>query len=238
MLLVLLACQPSEEDRILHWTDDDPPADSAETGSPDTPDTPGCIDGRVDLGFTCIDAYEAVVSGDPGHPDQGTAWPDGSTAATARPLRGANPTEHLTWYQAYAVCANDGGRLCTWEEWRDACDGSSGDGGVTFPWGEEPHPVERCVVAEADGGTRWTGTQPAGSLPDCAGPNRVFDQMGNLWEWVDLGRVDADGRPVAGKVGGAWYAGHGSAICDGEPITEHPPDFEGAIGFRCCRDPG
>lgn len=238
MLLFLLACQHAEEDSILHWKDDDPPVDTADTdtaggtGEPaDPPETSPCID----LGFTCIDPYEAIVSGDLGHPDQGTSWPDGSTTAVAVSRPGVEPAEHLTWYQAFAACENAGAHLCTWEEWRDACDGWAGVGGTTFPWGEKPHSVERCVVAEADGSTRWTSAQPTGSMPDCAGPTGVYDQMGNVWEWVDIGEVDDDGRPVPGKVGGAWYAGYGSAICGGEPNTQHDPDFEGAIGFRCCR---
>jgi hypothetical protein len=148
------------------------------------------------------------------------------------------PTTLVTWYDAVDACAADGRHLCTWEEWRDACDGTPGDGGSTFPWGDTPEPETICALADPDGTTTWSELQPTASLSECATSDGVYDQMGNAWEWVDLGRVDDSGVPVPGKVGGAWYAGHANARCDVDPMDEHPPDFRGTIGFRCCVAPG
>lgn len=244
MLLLLLACHAPVEDPS-------PPADSAPADSAtdtadtadtgDTADTAApsrCPTGMVDLGALCMDAVEVSVVGELGHADQGTAWPDGSTTATSRAVPYAVPDAHVSWYQAVAICANTGAHLCTWDEWRDACDGVPGDGGSTYPWGEEPSPEGRCALADADGTTDFDGAQPAGSMAGCTGANGVYDQIGNLWEWVDLGEVGPDGRPVAGKVGGAWYAGYGNGLCPAAPSTEHGPEFEGSIGFRCCVAPG
>lgn len=202
----------------------------AACAAPDA-DTGGCPSGAALIDGFCIDAYEAVATGDPGHADQGADFPDGSTTAHASAEPGVAPTEHITWYQAFAVCAESGRHLCTVEEWQAAC------GASAYPWGDSPDPVEVCAVANPDGTTAWSGTQPTGSLPDCASPAGVHDQIGNLWEWADPGLRDDAGLPVTAKLGGAWYAGGGDAACHVAAHDEHPPDFDGSIGFRCCSEP-
>lgn len=232
MLAFLLACAPDPTRYRGYGVED--------TGTPTTT-TPGtingCVPGMARVGDVCIDVVEASYEGELGNPDQGAGYPTGTTtgAATVRP--GEAPATNITWYQAFGVCENAGKHLCRWEEWRDACDGESGAGGERFPWGSEPEPETVCALVNQDGTTGWDGLVPTGSLAGCRTDEGVFDQVGNAWEWVDLQAWHADGVPLAGKVGGAYYAGYANGACDEPAMTEHPPYFAGTIGFRCCVDP-
>lgn len=193
--------------------------------------------GPSDAPLYCIDAYEdQVVPDGLGNADQGAGFPDGSTLSPARSVAGMLPTVNVTFYQAVAACEVAGKHLCTPAEWTDACDGTPGEGGTVFPWGDEPLPDEVCAAAHADGTTDIPGLAETGAYPACRTPSGVYDLAGNAWEWVDPQETGEDGLPVTGKVGGAWYAGGGSTHCGDAPNTEHPPSFEGTIGVRCCFD--
>ena len=194
----------------------------------------------------CIDAYEERASGEPGRVDQGAGWPDGSTLAVPLSEAGAEPTVGFSWYQAASACRNAGKHLCTVAEWEDACDGRLGPGGRDFPWGGYPDPAARCFTQATSGEARVHRAQPSGSAPDCRNEAGVFDQIGNVWEWADPGVVRPDGTPVTAKLGGAYYSGRSpglpkgapdAARCDAELALEHPPTFNGSIGFRCCQAP-
>ncbi len=189
-----------------------------------------CPAHMAQLGDLCIDAFEATITGDLGASDQGAAWPDGSTTAVASSQAGVLPALHLSWYQAFAACENAGKHLCTVDEWQAAC------GSTLWPWGDAPPAVELCAVAADDGTSAWSDVQPTGSLSACRSPEGVFDQMGNAWEWADPLETGEDGRPIAGKLGGAYYAGGGSALCPAQVNTEHAPEFDGTIAARCCRE--
>lgn len=223
----LSACAGPHEPDLRHGSADN--ADTADTA--DTGWDGPCPPGMALVGDTlCIDVVEASVTGELGTADQGAAFPDGSTTAVAEPVVGVVPTINLTWYQAWAACDNAGKRLCSAEEWQTAC-----ADGTLYPWGDSPTPDEVCAVPAADGSGAWDELQPTASLPGCVGPAGVYDQMGNAWEWADGGRED-DGTPIAAKLGGAYYAGGGNALCVAAPNTEHAPDFEGTIAARCCTD--
>ena len=125
----LPACAGSpDKDRV----DDDTSADSA---------TAPCPTGSVAVADFCIDAWETSVHGEAGNVDQGVDFPDGTTTATSEATSGVSPTEHISWYQAYAVCAVDGRHLCSVDEWQTAC------GTATWPWGDSPDALDVCAVA-------------------------------------------------------------------------------------------
>jgi hypothetical protein len=218
LLALLVACTPPETD-----TGPAPVDDTADTG----PLTP-CPTGMVQVGDFCIDAFEATITGDPGPTDQLDAWPDPMGDGVAEPVVGVLPTVPLSWYQARSACLNAGKHLCTVDEWRTAC------GEDPFPWGNEPLPDQVCAVPSLDGSTEWSELQPTGSLPDCRSPSGIFDQLGNAWEWADPGQLDEDLVPTTAKLGGAFYAGEGSANCQFEPNTDHEPEFSGTVAARCC----
>lgn len=232
--VLLAACAPESTDRITYGSHDDSAADDSATddSAGDTSSAGPCPVGAVPVGDLCIDAWETTVTGDLGNTDQGADFPDGSTTATSTAVPGVIPTIHVTWYQAYATCAASGRHLCTVDEWQAAC------GSSTWPWGDSPNASEVCAVANADGTTKWTDTQPTGSLPSCVSPEGVYDQVGNAWEWADPGVTGDDGLPITAKLGGAWYAGAGDAACGIRAHDEHPPSFDGTIGFRCCSQGG
>lgn len=175
------------------------------------PAEPPCPADMTEVGDGCISTWEITVEG-----GVASAIPD------------VLPTIHLTWYDAVDACVAADAHLCTVREWQAAC----GDG--PYPWGAEPAATEVCAVADPDGSTAWDTLQATGALPDCRSPAGVYDQIGNAWEWADP-ETTVDGLPVTAKLGGAYYTGGGSALCTAEPITEHPPDFEGTISARCCR---
>ena len=69
-------------------------------------------------------------------------------------------------------------RLASFSEWQDAGDGILGDGGTLYPWGDEPHSGQ-CIL-----GSGYESFQASGSAQDCHSVFGVFDQIGNIWEWV------------------------------------------------------
>ncbi|MEN9785811.1 MAG: hypothetical protein RLZZ299_1075 [Pseudomonadota bacterium] len=202
--------------------------DTAGEGTPDP-----CPPGMALVGAFCIDTVETTVEGERGNADQGTAWPDGSTTAVARPVHGVVPSVQLSWYQAWAACDNAGKHLCTVEEWNTACSPE----GWTYPWGDSPAGQERCPLASNDNVPATDALQPTASYPGCVSPQGVHDMVGNAWEWADPGETADDGRPVTAKLGGAHYHGGGSGLCGDPPHTEHPPEFDGSIAARCCVAP-
>lgn len=209
--LILLACA------------DEPVPRAPDSGADTAPESP-CDAGMVQVDAFCIDAWEPTITGERGNVDQGAGFPDGSTTALSEALPGVVPTTNVSWYQSWAICDNAGKHLCTVLEWQQAC------GAAVFPWGDAPEAAEVCAVE----GAAYTALQPTGSLPDCRGPTGIHDQIGNAWEWADPVTTLDDGTPLTAKLGGAWYAGAGNALCPVPPFSGHPPEFEGTIVGRCC----
>ena len=69
-------------------------------------------------------------------------------------------------------------RLASFQEWQDAGDGILGAGGTLYPWGDEPH-SDQCIM-----GSGYESFQASGAATDCYSVFGVFDQIGNIWEWV------------------------------------------------------
>ncbi len=166
----------------------------------------------------CVDRFELTYGS--GLPAQGRA--------------GVTPAEHITFRQASGLCSRRNARLCTTQEWMDACDGWPGPGGRLFPWGDLPH-AGQCPLGLPAGGPT-THIQHSGTWPQCITEEGTADLVGNLWEWVDP-QLPPDVPPRAGKIGGSFYTGAERGDCFSPPDTSHPIDFEGSIGLRCCGDP-
>jgi len=227
-----------------------------------------------------VDAYAGPPApGTGAHPlIAGTGWNalwTGSTPPTAAALRSnlkcgvtwqtwsdtpgateASPINCVGWYEAFAFCAWDGGRLPTEAEWEYASAG--GDENRLYPWGNAAP-----TVALASYECRFSGGPScdvadlplAGSTPAGNGRWGHRDLGGSLWEWVYDG-FDA-----------GWYGGGGATCTNCTNIPSLPPlsslhalrggDFLGdhsylratirdnappygrghARGFRCARRP-
>ena len=212
-------------------------------GDPIIPDDPYCPQGMVsvrddlDEPQYCIDIFEVSLSeGILGNADQGLDWPDESITAYALSEANVIPATLFSWYQAVALCQNAGKYLCSTQEWKDACDGDILSNGQNFPYGNRW--VENyCAARLGESEQVYDELQPTGSHLECRSPFGTYDQIGNAWEWTDSLISNEDGIPITHKMGGSYYSGGGNLACNNSPVTDHPPDFSGTIGTRCCTTP-
>jgi formylglycine-generating enzyme required for sulfatase activity len=148
-------------------------------------------------------------------------------APQGAPASPNEPAVHVTWDEAQAYCAAQGGRLPSRNEWAAAAyteqrtDPADGfERGVTYayPVGETPEGMNNNRCAHVPVGT----TKP--------GVNGLFDMGGNVWEWL-AERRGAD----ALTAGGSWWYGPEKTR---EPGMQWKPAafFAVYVGFRCAYD--
>ncbi|MEC7240145.1 MAG: SUMF1/EgtB/PvdO family nonheme iron enzyme [Myxococcota bacterium] len=193
----------------------------------------GFVVAQTTSGAFCISAYEmSMTEGQLGKKDQGAAFPDGSTRIEGLvSAPGLRPTM-TSWYQAFAACETQGWSLCTSEQWEDACDGLAGPGGNVYPSLDGEFVAGRCSIGDHRSNLSMPLTL-TGEMPECRTPSGIFDMQGNLWEWVDSGARTAQGLPIVDKRGGGHY-GAAPVKCSRHADGQHPPEWDGTIGFRCC----
>jgi formylglycine-generating enzyme len=160
---------------------------------------------------------------------------------------GENPAVYVDWFEAKALCAEAGKRLCRRSEWILACEGPKR---LPFPWGFERQPspcnVDRAsipfdVEAMIDASTRegelsrlWQADR-IGSHPDCVSAFGAYDQAGNVDEWTD-DLADNPGTKHPSTLNGGYW-GPVRDTCR-LTTTSHGPTFKFyQVGFRCCADP-
>jgi hypothetical protein len=148
-----------------------------------------------------IDIYE--------YPDKDNELPDGN----------------MTYAAAKRACESTGKRLCTNEEWTEACQGAALNDysyGARF----KKHVCNNIHVDRR--------AVRSGDFADCRSETGLYDMAGNLWEWVAPSKTGA----LQAK-GGSYRDGELSQRCTFTfklfPSQEPSLSFDN-FGARCCRD--
>ena len=159
----------------------------------------------------------------------------------------ALPILCVTWFEAAAFCAWDGGFLPTEAEWNYAAAG--GDEQRAFPWSAPPTDLTiDCMHANYDPGTPCVS--PPGGGPSRLGAGPVgtskwgnSDLAGDAWDWVldvtgiypdpctDCAALSTTGDRV---IRGGDYHDVAMSLRTGFRSAE-PTQFRGSVGVRCAR---
>ena len=171
------------------------------------------------------------------------------------PARDDHPVTQVSWNDAKAFCAWDGGRLPTEIEWEHAARGAT-DNRSPYAWGD------RLADNGQPRANTWTGTFPGGDdgadgFRDSTSPVGAFgetnlgltDMGGNVWEWtaswyrpyplaVTAYTPPASPAPERVQRGGSYLC-HPS-YCHGYRVSARshatPESSFAHVGFRCARD--
>ena len=172
-------------------------------------------------------------------------------------LNEARPMNCITWYEAMAFCAWDGGYLPTEAEWNYvASGGGDTQGQRAYPWSNPPEaltPFDNMHASYFDGsdcvgdgasGCAVTDLLRAGSKPMGDGRWGQSDLAGNVWEW----NLDWYGAYVTPCNDCALVSGSASRVLRGGSLTNDAPYLRAAyrrdntparrlgdIGVRCAR---
>jgi len=161
---------------------------------------------------------------------------------------GEKPTVTMTFSEAAELCAAEGKRLCTADEWTQACEGPKH---LPYPYGfqrdeaacnhDKPYRIPddnayQNPETRAAEVARVDQSEPSGSRATCVSSYGVFDMTGNVDEWVINESGSVNGPEFkSGLKGGYW----GPVRNRCRPITtDHNNWHHGyQIGFRCCSNP-
>ena len=162
--------------------------------------------------------------------------------------KGAHPPTMVSAYDAAALCAEQGKRMCWESEWEAACEGPNK---LPFPYGYTRDKT-KCNISKSwrkpslkrvhsrnktlqDRELRKLDqSHRSGAMDSCQSGFGVFDLTGNHDEWV-LTEVKRGTSEWAGLKGGHWH--HVRNAC--RPITtSHAAQWSYyLVSFRCCKDP-
>ncbi len=138
---------------------------------------------------------------------------------------GELPEGDMTLDRAKQVCESVGKRLCTDEEWTEACRGSALN---KYSYGED-FKDKICNSLHHD-----RRNKPAGYYAECRTQEGLYDMSGNLWEWVTQSETTA----LRAK-GGSFRDGEIAQRCSHTlklfPVQTEELAFDN-FGVRCCRD--
>ncbi len=136
------------------------------------------------------------------------------------------PVTGVSWFEAAAYCAWDGGFLPAEEQWEFAARGAEGR---KYPWGKEEPDAERANYYPT--GPRHptpVGLYPKGATPDTG----IHDMAGNVWEWVrDWYDKKKELRVLRG---GSCFHVSSYLVASGR-IRGVPEGRSADVGFRCAQ---
>ena len=115
---------------------------------------------------------------------------------------------------AEVQCRARASRLCSPEEWEDAC---LGPDKASFPYGSS-YVGRKCNA-------RGREVAPSGSFPECMSASGAIDMSGNAAEWDSSGAV----RGASAVDGTRGLCSEKREVTPGSSLTD--------VGFRCCADP-
>jgi sulfatase modifying factor 1 len=161
--------------------------------------------------------------------------------------KGVYPWIAVSWYEAVDLCADEGKRLCSEEEWTFACEGEEA---TPYPYGyvrdagiciSDQHwrPYHESAFRPRDGATAmaemdrlWQGLR-SGSQTRCKSPFGVYDMTGNVDEWT---RSSREGERPSILKGGYW--GPVRTRCRPATRSHDENHIFYQQGFRCCANVG
>jgi sulfatase modifying factor 1 len=170
-----------------------------------------------------------------------------ATAQTWTDVAGINetrPVNCITWFEAFAFCVWDGGRLPTELEWNYAASGGAEQ--RVYPWSSPP---ESATIDHSDAvycGGSCDAVANVGSRPNGAGKWGHADLSGNVSEWTLDGDGSwtlecndcADTTDVLNRViRGGDFKDDASYMLASSRLTIGRQDRTPRIGSRCARDP-
>jgi formylglycine-generating enzyme required for sulfatase activity len=151
----------------------------------------------------------------------------------------------VVWYEAFAFCIWDRGRLPTEAEWQYAA--QHGDENREYPWGAGVDETRAIYDCTGDGSAAdvcsYADILPVGSRQLGDGYWEQSDLAGSMWEWTLDWYTDypADCIDCANTETATYRIGRGGAWNTGDLRnayrTFYTPDARAEhIGFRCARD--
>ena len=131
-------------------------------------------------------------------------------------VRNQNPKVNVTARQAEEICQSSGKRLCSLQEWRNACLGLQRK---RFSYAN--------TYASGTCNSASRGIQPTGYRSRCQNGQEVFDMVGNVMEWVRDKRGD---KHIA--LGGSFAGGKDADCFSAYYLRKSVKNVQ--TGFRCC----
>ena len=195
---------------------DTPPSESeSPTETEESPCPEGMRPIPTEAPAYCLDIYEVEVRNGVAYSESGRIPSTLFSFQEAQEICESTPI----WSEEGEVLAYK--RLVTLSEWTDAADGTIGDGGTKYSYGDA-WSDSACATPLQDGTVIYNDVQESGYFSECVSEFGIYDQIGNVWEWADPERaIDIDRFFSVVEADGFYI----------EPLSSNQIAFEGNSAF-------